>query len=275
VANWPTLNIRRSGEQLLIAQITDTHLEAQSGGKLAGMDTDASLELVLEMLRHAERRPDVLLVTGDLASHGSTAAYGRLRDRIDALELPWVWLPGNHDDPRLMSEVLAHGAPMYRCLRSSEWQILLLDSTERNKVGGTLGHSELELLEHMLSSAEGRHTVVCMHHQPVPVGCEWLDEQRVSDADKLFALLDQFSDVQALLWGHVHQDFYAERNGVKLFATPSTCIQFKPGTEDFALDDLAPGMRWMTLLPDGRIVTEVQRVANFNLDYDRDSAGYM
>ena len=48
-------------------------------------------------------------------------------------------------------------------------------------------------------------------------------------------------------------------------STPSTCMQFKPGSKDFALDDLAPGYRRIELFADGRIDTEVLRLAGSDL----------
>ena len=47
------------------------------------------------------------------------------------------------------------------------------------------------------------------------------------------------------------------RNRVRFLSTPSTCAQFLPGSEFFALDDRPPGMRWIELYDDGRIETEV------------------
>jgi Icc protein len=40
-------------------------------------------------------------------------------------------------------------------------------------------------------------------------------------------------------------------------STPSTCAQFLPSSEFFALDERPPGMRWIELCDDGSIETEV------------------
>ena len=69
----------------------------------------------------------------------------------------------------------------------------------------------------------------------------------------------------------MHQVFEAERNGVPYMATPSTCIQFKPGSQNFSLDAEPPGFRWLALLPDGTIETGVRRLESLpeglNLEY--------
>jgi Icc protein len=40
-------------------------------------------------------------------------------------------------------------------------------------------------------------------------------------------------------------------------ASPATCAQFVPNSDDFALDDRPPGYRLLDLMPDGSIATEV------------------
>jgi 3',5'-cyclic-AMP phosphodiesterase len=261
------------GSRVRVAQLTDTHLEERPGGTLLGMDTDASLGHVLELLRGAPA--DLLLATGDLASHGAESAYLRLRERFDALGLPWFWLPGNHDAREPIERVFGRGRPMVRSICVGAWQIVMLDSTVDGEVGGTLGADELALLDELLAAEPRRHALVCLHHQPVAIGCAWLDEQMVTDSSELFAVLERHAQARALLWGHVHQDFSQRRGGLQLLATPSTCIQFAPASESFRLDGQPPGMRWLELHADGRLETRVARVSGVEFSYDRDSAGYL
>ena len=137
-----------AGSCVRVVQVTDTHLEERRGGTLLGMDTDASLAHVLDLVRDAPLRPDLLLATGDLANHGAEAAYVRVRESFDALGLPWFWLPGNHDAGPLMHGVIGRGRPMIRSICAGSWQIVMLDSTVAGQVGGSLGAAELALLEH-------------------------------------------------------------------------------------------------------------------------------
>ena len=273
--NAESIELPHAGPCVRIAQLTDTHLEERRGGTLLGMDTDASLGHVLELVRAAPQAPDLLLATGDLANHGSEAAYRRLRESLDALGLPWFWLPGNHDEGTQMRRVIGRERPMVRSIRVGAWQIVMLDSTVPGEVGGRLGTGELALLERLLAAEPARHALVCLHHQPVAIGCAWLDEQMVADADELFAVLDRHPHVRALLWGHVHQDFAARRGSVQLLASPSTCIQFAPASEGFRLDEQAPGLRWLELHADGQLLTRVARVQGVDFCFDRESAGYL
>jgi Icc protein len=91
----------------------------------------------------------------------------------------------------------------------------------------------------------------------------WLDQVGLENADEFFAVLDRHRNVRAVLWGHVHQVHDTERNGVKLFSTPSTCAQFLPLSNSFAIDHRPPGYRWLDLNADGTITTEVVWVEGY------------
>ena len=162
-------------------------------------------------------------------------------------------------------------------VQAGNWQVLLLDSQVPGEVGGELGSGELARLESALdlAASEGRYSLVCLHHQPVEVGCQWLDEQMVSDASKFWSVIDRFSGVRGVLWGHVHQEVDRHRGSVRLMASPSTCVQFAPGSVKFKADDQPPGYRWLALHPDGRLESGVSRVTGEHFDVDLNSGGYL
>ena len=74
-------------------------------------------------------------------------------------------------------------------------------------------------------------------------------------------ITDRYACVRAIVWGHVHQSHDSRRKGVRLLATPSTCAQFLPHSDHFAIDPAPPAYRRLTLRADGTIDTEVVRVA--------------
>lgn len=260
-----------------MVQLTDTHLCQAHGGTLLGMDTDHSLQAVINLVKKERPGMDLLLGTGDLSDGGARHAYDRLQVYFDQLSSDNYWLPGNHDRRDAMLAAASHPDRLCKEIRLAGWQVLLLDSQVPGQVGGTLGESELALLDTALQSAQaqGLYTLVCLHHQPVMVGCRWLDEQMVSDADAFFAVLDRYSVVRAVLWGHVHQEIDRQRNGVRLLASPSTCVQFAAGCENFKADDQPPGYRWLELYSDGRVETAVSRVRDTHFEVELDSGGYL
>lgn len=269
--------IPHSGGAVSVLQLTDTHLCKQQGGTLLGMDTDHSLQAVIDQVRAERRDIDLLLGTGDLSDQGALEAYRRLQQYFAQLTENHCWLPGNHDDRDNMEAVADHPLRLCREIRIGRWQVLMLDSQVPGEVGGELGPAELALLERALADAakDGAYTLVCLHHQPIKIGCEWLDEQMVADAPAFFSLLDRFPGVRGVMWGHVHQQLDKQHGDIRLMATPSTCVQFAPGSPGFKADSAPPGYRWLELMPDGTLRTGVSRVRDVSFTVDLDSGGYL
>ena len=269
--------ISHSGDPVRIVQLTDTHLCKLQGGTLLGMDTDHSLQAVIDLVKAERPAMDLLLGTGDLSDQGALEAYRRLQQYFAQLTEVNCWLPGNHDDRANMTAAADNSLRLCGEIRLGRWQVVLLDSQVPGQVGGELGSAELALLEAALSAAatDGLFSLVCLHHQPVKIGCEWLDEQMVADAPALFAVLDHFPGVKGVLWGHVHQQVDRLRGDIQLMASPSTCVQFAPGSAGFKADSTAPGYRWLELYGDGTLRTGVSRVQDVSFTVDLDSGGYL
>jgi Icc protein len=264
------------GETVRVVQLTDTHLKAFAGGKLLGLDTDYSLQAVIDLVKAEYPNPDLLLGTGDLADSGAGDAYRRLIDYFDQITTEHYWLPGNHDLRDVMQSV-GGAKRLPGEIRVGAWQIVLLNSQIPGEVGGHLGRDELQRLDETLAAGReaGLHGLICLHHQPVRIGCDWLDEQMVSDAGSFFDVLGRHPQVRAVLWGHVHQELDQQCEDLRLLCTPSTCVQFLPNQEDFAVDTRAPGYRWLELDADGSLRTGVSRALSQVFPVDRNSSGYL
>jgi Icc protein len=262
-------------QPLRLLQFTDTHLLADRQGRLLGLNTHESLKCVLDLSQKNHRQPDLVLVTGDLVHDGSDSGYAHLQEYFRTFDVPVLLLAGNHDEARQLRDTTSSGpARLAKQIERGGWQIVLLDSSIPGNDGGRLAAAELALLDKQLSAAPALPALVCLHHQPVPMGSRWLDTMVLENAGEFFAVLDRHPQVRGVLWGHVHQEYDDMRNGVRLLATPSTCFQFKPHSIDFALDATAPGYRWLDLHPDGRIDSGVCRLARVSTHLDMQSSGY-
>jgi Icc protein len=260
---------------LSVLQFTDTHLFSDSDGKLLGITTLDSFRRTLRLARSRHWPPDLILATGDLVHDGSPVGYATLHRELATLARPVYCLPGNHDHGKQLLESL-NGAPVRAVDHATHgsWGFAFVDTNLADSNGGHLSEDALQRLEASLSALGDRHVMVCLHHQPVPVGSRWLDTMQVDNAQDLFDLLERFPNVRSLLWGHVHQEFDRQLNGMRLLACHSTCIQFAPGSEDFALDDRLPGYRWLRLHADGGIDTGVERLTELPGGPDLGSRGY-
>jgi Icc protein len=244
---------------LTVLQISDTHLHAAADSRMRGVTTYATFLAVLEHAKNDRRWPvDAVLATGDIVQDESRAGYERFRAALDPLDVPVYVIPGNHDDPKLMGEILASGDfQLGGELRRDSWSIVLLSTFLAGEDAGGLGPARLQGLRQALAAHQGQHILVAMHHHPLPMGSAWLDGVALRDAADFWQIIDRHRNVRAVICGHVHQASDRTRNDVRFLSTPSTCAQFLPGNEFFALDDRPPGMRWLELYADGRIETEV------------------
>ncbi|WP_026286791.1 3',5'-cyclic-AMP phosphodiesterase [Gilvimarinus chinensis] len=268
----PTHN---NGLPVRLIQITDTHLGSADGETLLGLNTDQSLADVLALIAREQQEPAAVVCTGDIASEPDADCYGRFLDTLQRnFTCPLGWLPGNHDLAEVMLKVEHAAQPAHRTMRVGGWLLVLLDSSVPGYVHGALSESEMTFLRDTLNEHSDIPTLIMLHHQPVPVGSEWIDQYLVRNHADFFAALAHHEQVKAISWGHVHQNFERLADERLLLATPSTCVQFKPGCDDFTVDTQMPGYRWFDLYPDGRLETGVSRVTDKSYVIDYKSAGY-
>ena len=258
--------------ELRLVQVTDTHLTGTSDGELLGMNTARSARAVIDAAKHSGNI-DGFLITGDIASDEQPTAYVQLEEMLGQ-DTPSLWLPGNHDDIRSHLEQLE--PHLRRRLRTPNWDVVMLETQVQGEVGGALNASELAALEVAIDEAvaENKYLLVATHHPLRSMGSAWLDEQSVRNADEALHMLAPHADRVMTISGHVHQESDAVILGIRMLTTPSTCVQFAPGSEDFALDDRPPGYRSLRLYADGSVQTEVVRVSDENNRPLIGSSGY-
>jgi 3',5'-cyclic AMP phosphodiesterase CpdA len=73
---------------LVVAQLSDTHL-----GLSRAPDAERNLQQAVEMI--AARKPDLVIVSGDIGERSEN--WQRARQILSALDMPVLYLPGNHD----------------------------------------------------------------------------------------------------------------------------------------------------------------------------------
>lgn len=237
---------------VLIAQITDCHLPADPQQPYRGINPYKNLR---KLLKKVERlKPDLLLASGDLSEDGSPASYEKLRQYFKSLGIPVLALPGNHDDAGLLAEVFP-GSPVDKISVSNHgaWQIIRLNSCLEGKPEGRLGEQTLAALESTLRDSDSRPCLIVLHHQPIPVGSPWIDKYRLFDPEGFLSLLDQYENIKAVVWGHIHQVFQTGRNETAMLGSPSSAINSLPGAQKFTPDPAGPACRWLKLGSDGAL----------------------
>ncbi len=197
-ASTKTTAVDRS---VLLVQLSDSHLFADGAGKLLGVDTQDSLQRVIERVLQEQQQIDLILASGDLSQDGSAESYQRFREMTAVIPAPARWFPGNHDEVPAMQAACVDSDLLEPVIDLGNWRVTLLDSSIPGAVPGYLSEQQLALLERALSEAPDRHHLICLHHHPVSIGCKWMEPIGLRNPDALFAVLERFSQVRAVLWG--------------------------------------------------------------------------
>lgn len=244
-------------------QITDPHLFEKQNGQLLGINTAQSFQAVLDEIQQSQFDYDFILATGDLVQDQSTEGYQRFCEMVKPLKKPIFWIPGNHDFQPKMVETLKNYPQLHsmkHILAGEHWQLLLLDSQIFGSPHGALSDYQLDWLVAKLSQYPTRYTMIILHHHILPTNSAWLDQHNLRNARELEESLVPFSNVKAILHGHIHQAVDTQWRQYRVLATPSTCIQFKADCHNFTLDLIPPGWREVSLHPDGGLSTQVKRI---------------
>jgi 3',5'-cyclic AMP phosphodiesterase CpdA len=193
---------------MLIAQITDIHL---------GFDPDnpaefnrKRLDRVLRTFEEMERRPDLIIASGDLVDRGDAASYRRLRIAFDGCEIPvWPCL-GNHDLRASFSRIFPDYAMPDGFLQYSvdagPLRILVLDTLEEGRHGGGFCEIRARWLAERVAEEPDRPTLIVLHHPPVETGIGWMtslpDEYWIQ---RLREALSGARNVVGMICGHIHR----------------------------------------------------------------------
>jgi 3',5'-cyclic AMP phosphodiesterase CpdA len=218
---------------VLIAHLSDLHLDL-------GRRSAERVRTVVEHVRALSTRPDLTVVTGDVADHGEAAEYDQAAELLDGLGAFLV--PGNHDARPTMRALLGlpDGAPFARTTVVGDTTVLLADSLVAGHDHGELSPESLALLAEV--STRPGPLVVALHHPPLPVGSALLDPIRLRDPESLLAPLRGRDDPAVVLCGHAHTALSATVDGVPVRIAPGVAstlrLSYEPDPD--TLDRTAP-----------------------------------
>ncbi len=262
-------------ECLSILQLSDTHILASPGATLLGIDTAYYFRAVLAQAFAGQQSYDLIMLTGDIAQDPVAESYQYVLKQISGYGIPCICLPGNHDDYRLMQEIL--DTDLVSCRKQAflkNWQIICLNSQIIGEEGGYLAAEELLFLEECLSRHPDQHAMIAVHHHSLATESVWMDTMMISNSDEFLAVAHRHPQVKAIINGHIHQEMDRQTPTLRVLSTPSTCFQFKPKSVEFALDDTSPAYRHLQLYADGRVASTVIRLNEALAGLETSTQGY-
>ncbi|WP_324646095.1 metallophosphoesterase [Acinetobacter sp. MD2] len=244
-------------QKLTLIQISDTHLMQDASHLFVGMNPEASFHALMQHILTTHPKIDAIIHTGDVAQVAVPETYQRYLAYMQQFNIPFFQVAGNHDDLTIFPH---HQAMPCSYIELGSWVIIFMTSAVSGKTDGLIDLEQLQQLENILEKFKDRPSLIACHHNPIHMQSTWLDRHRLKNPQQLLEIVLRYSQVKAIIHGHVHQNFSQVMEHLQILATPSTCVQFKPCSHDFSFDEAAPGYRCLTLGKKGQLSTEVHRV---------------
>jgi Icc protein len=221
----------RFPRDMLIAQMSDIHV--RPAGQLYKDVADSNQHLVqaIAHLHQLDRRPDLVLVTGDVTDFGEMDEYNSAREILSSMQMPWFVLPGNHDDREnfrsafASHEYLPASGHLNYCIDDYLIRVVALDSCVSAAHHGDLTPETVDFLEQTLQSAPAKPTIIALHHPPFCSGIPYMDEFRYYEAKNLANVVSKFQNIEAIVCGHVHRTMIRRWAGTIVCACPSTTTE--------------------------------------------------
>ncbi len=195
----------------LIAQISDLHIKPAGQLAYGRVDTAAALARCVAALNRFAPRPDLVVISGDLADTPRQDEYDHLTTLLAPLAIPFIAVPGNHDDRALMRAALpdqpyaSAGGALNLARPVRDLDVLLIDSTVPGATYGTLDGATLAWLDAALAASAIRPALLFLHHPPFITGIAHMDVQNLRHAADLAALVRRHPRVRLVAAGHVHR----------------------------------------------------------------------
>jgi Icc protein len=196
---------------VLIAQISDLHIKPPGSLAYGKVDTAAALERCVAALNEFVPRPDLVVISGDLADTPTAEEYDHLKRLLAPLKLPFVGIPGNHDSRQMMRAAFPRAAfafasgPLNQRREIGGLDLVLLDSSVHGQPHGELDAPTLQWLDATLASSPERPALLFLHHPPFQTGIWHMDRQNLLNAGELAAVVRRHPRVQRIAAGHVHR----------------------------------------------------------------------
>ena len=215
----------------LLIQITDTHILPPGEILYDEVDTALHLAETVQQINRMRPLPDVVMITGDLVEHGDTAGYKHFLELIKPLKMPSYVLPGNHDNPQVMTEVFAGTSYFPSCdstfqyaVEDLPFRILALNTRSDGTELPGFDEHRLSWLKRALEQSD-KPTLIALHHPPMTTGIELIDMGGSDWFQGLKSAVTATSHVKLVICGHCHTDMCGRMGPVPVYMAPATAHQ--------------------------------------------------
>jgi len=216
---------------MLIAQISDPHVRPAGQLYQGVVDSNRMFEEAIAHLHALGRRPDLVLLTGDLVDEGRPEEYAQVRRLLAQLSIPYLVIPGNHDHRENFRTAFADHAylpatgALHYCIDTHPVRIVALDSCIPGLHHGHVDAEGLAWLQRTLEADREKPTLLMLHHPPFTSGIPYMDSYRYIDTAPLEAIVRSVGNIELVLCGHVHRTMLRRWAGTVVCSCPSSTTE--------------------------------------------------
>jgi 3',5'-cyclic AMP phosphodiesterase CpdA len=239
---------------MLIAQISDIHLAKDNKAKNFHNHCLENFEKTIEKLNNLPHLPDIVLITGDISNDGSKESFIQFRDYISKLKSPFLIVPGNHDEPEVIDEILGdllekNNQPEFNdgiyVYSNPKFPLLIMGVSvfDKDYPGGTIKEKSIKALDEELNSSKNIPSIIMFHQPPFKNGNSPFVDMPLKNADKFGDMIKNKRNIQAILCGHLHRYMVSKWNNQLVIASPATsahCELFIDYGNPFKITDEKP-----------------------------------
>jgi 3',5'-cyclic AMP phosphodiesterase CpdA len=223
---WQAAPVPGDGDPLVLAHLTDTHVIGGREDDEQYVDNNSRMERAIAALGAESPAPAAVIATGDLTNSGRASDFERLAELVAPLTVPFLALPGNHDDRTHLRRTFPH-LPWVEAEHAS-WvtvidgvRIVGLDSTIPQQPGAELDDAREAWLRSTLVRPHDGVTVLALHHPPFLTGIRWMDRSGFIGLEAFEQVLADHP-VDRVVCGHMHRVIQTTVAGVPVQVGLST-----------------------------------------------------
>ncbi|MEW2115441.1 metallophosphoesterase [Streptomyces sp. NPDC005474] len=250
---------------LVLAHISDLHLDGTAR-------STARAERVRDRLWELPGHVDALLVTGDIADHGTEAEYEEAAHifglRTGDAPFPVLTCPGNHDSRAPYRKALlglpASEEPVNSAHVFDDGAVLMCDSSVPGSDDGALDDETYDWIEGTLDELDDTvPALLAFHHPPVALHHPLPDAFQLAHPGRLAALLERRPRIAGIITGHAHTPAATTFAGRPLLVGPGVTwtLRLPWEGEQIADRDAPVGLAFHVLADTGRLTSHFRVVA--------------
>jgi hypothetical protein len=153
-------------------------------------------------------RPELFLVAGDLAIHGSPGEFRAIISAMKRYPSRLAAVPGDHDRP--LKNFMSHFGSIRKIIDAGKWRFLGVNTSNRMFL-----KSEADFLENHI-----RPNTLILSHMPPGVDGWTFHSLGPPYSDRFLSIIDRHaSKIAAAFFGHMHGYSRRKRSGVPFFVT--------------------------------------------------------